>query len=184
MSEAASITVRVPLAIRQRPGRKTVVVLVDAATPAPARTRADPALVKALARAHRWQRMLEEGRYASISEMAAVEKLDRGYLGRILQLSLVAPDIVEAILDGGQPPELGLPRLMESVPAEWPLQRAALQAACPAPLPRPRDAADAEVRPPGAQSTDAPERRTSSATLGSSAAKEAANSPGVLPAGS
>src|SRR5688500_4951408 len=89
-------------------------------------TRGDPALVKALARAHRWQRMLDEGRYASISEMAAAEKLDRGYLGRVLQLTLLAPDIVEAILNGRQPTNLGLPRLMEPVPVGWSEQRQVL----------------------------------------------------------
>ncbi len=119
MSVAASITVRVPLAIRRRPGRKTIVTPEGAAVPAPARTRAGPALVKALARAHRGQRMLEEGRYASISERAATEKLDRGYLGRILQLTLLAPDIVEALLDGRQPAELGLSKLMRPFPVKW-----------------------------------------------------------------
>src|SRR5215211_7603858 len=54
-------------------------------------TRADPVLVKALARAFRYQRLLDEERYASISEMAAAEKIDRGYLGRVLQLTLLAP---------------------------------------------------------------------------------------------
>jgi hypothetical protein len=91
----------------------------------PVRRRADPTLVKALARAHRWKRLLEGGRYASISELAATEKIDRGYLGRILQLTLLAPDIVDAILDGRQPPELGLPRLMKPFPAEWERQRTA-----------------------------------------------------------
>ncbi len=126
MSEAASITVRVPLVTRRRPGRKTVVMLEGAAVPTPARTRADPALVKALARAHRWKNMLEEGRYASISEMAAAERIDRGYLGRILHLTLLAPDIVEGILDGRQPAELELPTLMEPFPLEWDVQRTAL----------------------------------------------------------
>ena len=126
MTDATSITVRVPLPIRRRPGRRTVVTPEGAATAAPTRARADPALVKALARAHRWQRMLEEGRYASVSEMAAAEKLDRGYLGRILQLTLLAPDIVEAILDGRQPLELGLPALMEPFPLKWDVQRTAL----------------------------------------------------------
>ena len=125
MSEAASITVRVPLAIRRRPGRKTIVTPEGEAVPAPVRTRADPALVKALAWAHRWQRMLVEGRYASISEMATTEKLDRGYLGRILQLTLLAPDIVEAVLDGQNLGELTLPRLLEPFPLEWARQRAA-----------------------------------------------------------
>ncbi len=148
MSSAASITVRVPLAIRRRPGRKTVVVPEGAAAAASAPTRADPALVKALARAFRYQRLLDEGRYASISEMAAAERIERGYLGRILQLTLLAPDIVEAILDRRQPPELGLPRLMEPFPTEWPRQRAVLRDAPPAPLPRRRDAAT-KTCPPG-----------------------------------
>ena len=126
MSEAASIVVRVPLAIRRRPGRKAIVTPQGAAAPAPTHTRADPALVKALARAHRWQRMLDEGRYASISEVAASEKLGRGYLGRVLQLTLLAPDIVEAVLDGRQPDRMGLPTLMEPFPLEWIRQRAAL----------------------------------------------------------
>ena len=90
------------------------------------RARADPTLVKALARAFRHQRLLDEGRYASISEMAAAEKLDRGYLGRILQLTLLAPDIVQAILDGRQGPELGLPELLGPFAAGWSEQRQAL----------------------------------------------------------
>ena len=103
MSGAASITVRVPVAIRRRPGRKTIVTPEGAAVPAPARTRADPALVKALARAHRWQRMLDGGRYASISELVTAERIHRGYLGRILQLTLLARNLGEAVLDGRHP---------------------------------------------------------------------------------
>ncbi len=183
MSEAASITVRVPLAIRRRSGRRTVVRPAWESGQVAIPTRADPALVKALARAFRYQRLLDEGRYASIGEMAAAERIDRGYLGRILQLTLLAPDIVEAILDGRHPDRVGLPTLMERFPAEWRRQRAVLQTACSAPPPQRRDAA-AGTRPPDFQSTDAPERRTSSATLGSSAAKKAANASGVLPTGS
>ena len=82
--------------------------------------------MKALARAFRYQRMLDAGRYASISEMAAAEKIDRGYLGRVLQLALLAPDIVEAILNGWPPADRGLPALMEPFPLEWERQRASL----------------------------------------------------------
>ena len=140
MSSAASITVRVPLAIRRRPGRKTVVTPGGAAGPAPARAHADPALVKALARAHRWQRMLDVGRYASISEMAAAERVDRGYLGRLLKLTLLAPGIVEAILDGRQPAGLGLPKLVESLPVHWDLQRTEIaKAGCQIPASTQRD---------------------------------------------
>ena len=122
MTTATSITVRVPLTIRRRPGRKTVVhPMTDGVTPVT--TRADPALVKALARAFRYQRMLDEGRYGSLTEMAAAETIDRGYLGRLLQLTLLAPDIVEAILDGRQPPGLGLPKLLSGVAECWSEQR-------------------------------------------------------------
>jgi hypothetical protein len=121
---AASITVRVPLTIRRRPGRKTVVMPVRSSAEAGLATRAEPALLKALARAFRYQRLLDEGRYVSISEMAEGERIDRGHLGTLLRLTLLAPDIVEAILDGRQPDGRELPRLMEPFPADWAEQRA------------------------------------------------------------
>ena len=125
MTTATSITVRVPLKIRRRPGRKTIVTPTAAGTAA-VTTRADPALAKALARAFRYQRMLDEGRYASITELAAVEKLDRGYLGSLLRLTLLAPDIVESVLDGRHPERIGLPVQLDPLPAAWDAQRAAI----------------------------------------------------------
>jgi hypothetical protein len=83
----------------------------------------DAAPVKALARAFRYQRLLDEGRYASISEMAAAEKIERGYLGRLLRLTLLAPDIVEAILDGTPASVTVLFALGERVPLVWAEQR-------------------------------------------------------------
>ena len=124
MSEAASITVRVPLAIRRRPGRKTVVTPVQDGGEMVLPTRADPALVKALARAFRYQRLLDEGRYASISEMSEAERIERGYLGSLLRLTLLAPELVEAILDGRKPHGLGLPQLLAGVAKNWSEQRA------------------------------------------------------------
>ena len=126
MSGPMHVTVRVPMKIRRRPGRKTIVTPVVDGLPAHTATRADPALLKALARAFRYQRMLDEGRYASISEMAEAEKRDRGYLGRLLQLTLLAPDIVEAIVEGRQMDGVTLPGLLKSLPAEWDEQRTAL----------------------------------------------------------
>ena len=81
------VTVRVPLTIRRRPGRKTLVSLGFGAEGSRIATKADPALVKALARAFRYQKLLDEGRYASISEMATAEKIERGYLGTLLRLT-------------------------------------------------------------------------------------------------
>ena len=65
-------------------------------------------------------------RYASTSEIAAAERIDRGHLGRILQLTLLAPDIVAAILDGRQPPELGLRALLKPFVAVWRQQQVLL----------------------------------------------------------
>lgn len=118
---SASITVHVPLAIRRRPGRRTV---VGPGGKQWQPTRANPVLVKALARAFRWRRMLEEGRYESISAIAAAERLDRGYVGTVLRLTLLAPELVEAILNGTS--NVGLARLLEPFPVEWQTQVSAL----------------------------------------------------------
>jgi hypothetical protein len=122
MTAATSITVRVPLAIRHRPGRKTVVTPMTDGV-APVTTRADPALVKALARAFRYQRLIDNGVFDSVTDMAAAEKIDRGYLGRLLQLTLLSPDLVEGILDGKHSERVGLPVLMSPLPSLWQDQR-------------------------------------------------------------
>ena len=115
---SASITVRVPITIRKRGGRR-LVVAPDGAPWATPRARIDSTLIKALARAHRWKKMLDDGRYGTVTELAAGEKLDRGYLGKILMLTLLAPDIVEAIMDGRQPAEMTLALLMRPFPVVW-----------------------------------------------------------------
>ncbi len=69
--------------------------------------------------------MLDEGRYASISEMAAAERIERGYVGRVLRLTLLAPDLVEAVPDGRQPAAMTLPALLRPFPVGWREQRAA-----------------------------------------------------------
>jgi hypothetical protein len=130
MTAATSITVRVPLKIRRPPGRKTVVTPVREGDEAAIPTRADPALVKALARAFRYQRLLDDGRYASITEMAAAERIERGYLGSLLRLTLLAPEIVEVILDGRQVEGPTLPVLLEPIPLAWQAQQAAIECPC------------------------------------------------------
>ena len=81
----STLSVRVPFAVRKRGGRK-LVITPDGETHRQ-RPRVDSALVKALARAHRWQRLLESGECASITELAAAEKIDRSYLCRVLRLT-------------------------------------------------------------------------------------------------
>ena len=132
MKGVTSVTVSVPLIIRRRGGRKQIIG-PDGAVARQGECGAgfvpvygDPALIKALARGFRWRRMLEEGRYASISEMAAAEKIERGYLGSLLRLTLLPPEMVEAILDGRQPEGVTLPGLLERVPVGWGEQRDAI----------------------------------------------------------
>ena len=120
-----TITVHVPFSLVKRGGRKEM-QLPEGGTP-PA--RADSTLVKALARAFRWKRMLESGEFATIAELAEREGIAPSYMTRVLRLTLLAPDIVEAILDGRQGLEVTLARLMEPLPAEWTEQLQSLVAA-------------------------------------------------------
>lgn len=131
MSSVTCFSVQVPLAIRHRPGRKTVVTPIADGVAA-GTTRADPTLVKALARAFRYFRMLDEGRYASISEMAEAEKIERGCLGSLMRLTLLVPDLAELDLDGQVVERLALPALLQPIPLAWAHQREHLLSGAPA----------------------------------------------------
>ena len=117
------LTVRIPLTVRRRGGARKMVVPAGV-LPMPA--QADVTLVKAITRAFRWRRMLETGRYATIDELAAAEKINDSYVSRVLRLTLLAPDVVEAILDGRQPEGTALPALMKPFSTEWKTQRRGL----------------------------------------------------------
>jgi hypothetical protein len=122
-----TVTVRVPISIRRRGGRKLVLVPDGAnVTTAPVRRHVDNAMVKAIARAFRWREMLENGTHATIAEIAAAEKINASYVGRVLRLTLLAPDIVEAILGGRQAAEVTLAALMRRLPVPWSAQRSEL----------------------------------------------------------
>ena len=120
---AKTLTIRVPITVRKR-GERKVVVLPESAPGGVSPPRVNNTLVKALARAFRWRRMLETGRYGTITELAAAEKINESYVSRVLQLTLLAPDIVEAILDGRQTENVTLPMLMQPFSVEWQVQRA------------------------------------------------------------
>ena len=97
-----TVTVRVPMTFRNRGGRKQVIAPDGAPSWVPARARVDNTMIKVLARAFRWWKLLETGVYATVEELAAAEKINASYVSRVLRLTLLAPDIVEAILDGRQ----------------------------------------------------------------------------------
>ncbi|MFZ1415242.1 MAG: hypothetical protein WAS73_11790 [Defluviicoccus sp.] len=87
------------------------------------RPRPDETLIRALARPHRWKRILENGTCRSAGEIAEAEQFDRSDANRLLRLTLLAPDIQEAILDGRQGAAVTLARLMEPYPVSWNEQR-------------------------------------------------------------
>ena len=116
-------TVTVPFTIRKRGGRK--LILTPDGTPAspPIRYRPDGALIKAWARGFRWQKMLREGDYQTLEEIADAENINPSYISRVLRLTLLAPEIVEAILAGSHPAGLARAKAMQPFPVEWSRQR-------------------------------------------------------------
>ena len=110
-----TVTLHVPFRVVKRGGRKEM-QLPEGATQS---RRTDNTLVKALARAFRWKRMLESGDFATINELADREGIAPSYMTRVLRLTLLAPDIVDAVLDGRTGPEITLARLLEPFPVEW-----------------------------------------------------------------
>jgi hypothetical protein len=121
--DGRTVTVRIPISIRRRGGGKLVLAPDGSnVTTAPVCRHIDNAMVKAIARAFRWREMLENGTHATIAEVAAAEKINETYVGRVLRLTLLAPDIVEAILGGRQPAEVTLAGLMRPFSVGWAAQ--------------------------------------------------------------
>jgi len=111
-----TITVHVPITFTIRGGRKTV---ISAAVPPPRQPRTDDALLKALARAHRWRKLVENGTFSSITELAKAEGVNQSYACRLFRLTLLAPHIVAAILDGKCAAGLMLRTILKPLPIEW-----------------------------------------------------------------
>jgi hypothetical protein len=110
-----TVTLHVPFRIVKRGGRKEM-HLPNGVRPD---RKADNTLVKALARAFRWKRMLDSGEFATIGELAEREGIAPSYMTRVLRLTLLAPDLVDAIVEGTKGPKMTLARLMEGVPVDW-----------------------------------------------------------------
>ncbi len=117
----ATVTVHVPLKFTVRGGRKTIIGETPHQGP---KTRFDDSIAKALARAHRWKQKLDDGTYATIGELAKAERINESYVTKILRFNLLAPDIVEAALDGRT--QLTVQTLSVSISPIWTAQRARL----------------------------------------------------------
>ncbi len=115
------VDIFVPMQFRQSRIRR--LIIAPANTGVRKTARHDSTLLKAVARAFRWQRLLENGTYATIRQLADAERINASYVSRTLRITLLAPDIVEAILDGVQPATLRLADLESAFPIEWREQR-------------------------------------------------------------
>jgi hypothetical protein len=110
-----TVTVHIPFRLVKRGGRKEMRLPEGAS----GNSKMDNTVVKSLARAFRWKRMLESGEFATIAELAEREGIAPSYMTRVLRLTLLAPDMVEAILEGKQVPEATLARMLGPFPAVW-----------------------------------------------------------------
>ena len=117
-----SATITIPFKVRKRGGRK--LILTPDGTPSPTpRARVDSALLKALARGFRWKKMLEEGDYQTLEEIANAEHINPSYVSRLLRMTLLAPEIVEAVLVGHQPPGLTMAQAIRPFELGWARQK-------------------------------------------------------------
>jgi hypothetical protein len=117
--DGSTIAVRIPMIWKRRGGRKVIIAPDGGDAWAPAKPRPDSTLIRALARAHRWKQLIEDGTYRSAAEIAEAEGVTRSFVNRLLRLTLLAPDIVETILDGRQPKGMMLEQLTGSMSSVW-----------------------------------------------------------------
>jgi hypothetical protein len=128
--DGSAVTVHIPLAIKNRGGRKVVVSPDGQPISAAIRPRFDNTLLRAVVQAFYWKGQLEAGQFATVSELAAAEGLNGSYVSHVLCLTLLAPEIVEAVLHGRQPATLQLQPLVRSIAADWVEQTKALLNVC------------------------------------------------------
>ena len=121
--DGSTLVVRIPMRLGRQRGRKRILAPDGSELTPPTKPQPDGVLVKALARAWRWQKLLDKGVYGSVTEIAEAEKISKSYVSRILRLALLAPDLVEAILGGSADQRVMLERLDRPLPAGWEEQR-------------------------------------------------------------
>ena len=121
--EGNEIVIRIPMQLKRRGGRKEIISPHGLPVVPARKSPTQEPLLTALARAFHWQDLLGSGRYKSIAELAEALQVDRSYVGRILRLRLLAPDIVDAIVEGQEPSGLSLERLTKAMPMLWEAQR-------------------------------------------------------------
>jgi len=125
-----TLVVRIPMRFQRRGGRKRIVAPDGSQIVPTSKPQPDGTLIKALARAWRWQGLLEQGVH-SIRGIAEKEEINASYVSRILRLALLAPDIVEEILAGSMADDVVLEQFKKPIPARWDEQRKILSRSTP-----------------------------------------------------
>ena len=128
LAESNAEITDIPMSFRPRGGR-TVIVLPDGSRGVVRREATiDNTMIKVIARGFRWHRLLYDGTYATIEDLAAAEKINPSYVSRILRLAYLSPVVVQAILDGKHPAWLTMRHLLEPFPTDWKQQEKKLLA--------------------------------------------------------
>jgi hypothetical protein len=121
-AEGEHLVISVPLKFKRRGGRKEIIAPPGVNGSESGEARRNEPLALTLARAHRWRDLLEAGRYPTVRALAKDLGLEWSYVGRIIRLTLLAPDIVEAIIKGEEPDGVSYRKLVR-LPVEWEGQR-------------------------------------------------------------
>jgi hypothetical protein len=127
---AETLKVFVPLHMHQRGGRKVVIGPIGSGGEVAMRPLIENAMIKALARAYLWRRRIEGGEFASISELATAEGVNQSYACRLLRLTLLAPELVDAVIEGRHPSGMTLKGLMGGFSQNWSMQVSSLWDTC------------------------------------------------------
>jgi hypothetical protein len=113
------LSVFMPMRLKKRGGRNIVLVPEGKTQLTTENASVDTTLVKALVRAHLWQRQLKSGKYQTMQDLCDANKVTAKYVQLILRLNFLAPKLKEAILLGHQPRHMKLADLMQNIPGLW-----------------------------------------------------------------
>ena len=124
LTGTGNLRIHIPMHIRRMRGRKMIFApqALDGEVP-DSPSDVQGAVVQALGRAFSWSDAIEHGEFGSVTELARHLDIDNSYVVRILKLTTLAPDIIEAILNGEEPSGLSLARLIRTFPMDWERQR-------------------------------------------------------------
>ncbi|MBF0309298.1 MAG: hypothetical protein HQL56_07205 [Magnetococcales bacterium] len=117
------LQVFIPVRFQKRGGRRQIIAPDDGTGLVPTRTSRDETMIQCLARSFKWRKMLDSGQASNLTEIASREKVNVSYVCRLFDFSFLAPDIVEAILDGRQPKGLTMREMRDEIPVSWEEQR-------------------------------------------------------------